>query len=90
LPRQDLLEFQAQKAFRAGDEAGGRHILESLLEEFPRQDQARAHLPDLLRYGGEPDRAISLVKDGLHLDPQDDTLLNVPMTHSSRWPPFRF
>ena len=35
LPRQDLLEFQAQEAFRAGDTPRGDRILESLLQEFP-------------------------------------------------------
>jgi serine/threonine protein kinase/tetratricopeptide (TPR) repeat protein/TolB-like protein len=77
LPRQDLLEFQAQEAMRAGDEAGGRHILESLLKEFPRQDQARAQLALSLYSADEPDRAISLLKDGLQLDPRNDILLNM-------------
>jgi serine/threonine protein kinase/tetratricopeptide (TPR) repeat protein len=77
LPRQDLLEFQAQEAMRAGDEAEGRHILESLLKEFPRQDNARARLALSLYSADEPDRAISLLKDGLQLDPRNDILLNM-------------
>ena len=76
LPREDLLEFQAQEAFRAGDPARGHQILESLLQEFPRQDQARAQLALSLYSAGEPDRAISLLKDGLQLDPKDDIFLN--------------
>ena len=76
LPRNDLLEFQSQEAFRAGDPMKGRQILESLLQEFPRQDQARAQLAQLLNSAGQPDRAISLLKDGLRLDPRNDLFLN--------------
>ena len=77
LPRQDLLEFQAEGAFRAGDLAGMRQILESLLQEFPRQDDARQGLSRLLFSVGEGDRAISMLKDGLQLDPRNETFLNV-------------
>jgi tetratricopeptide (TPR) repeat protein len=77
LPRHYLLEFQADQAFRAGDEVGGRQILESLLQEFPRQDQARGRLARSLFGAGEPDRSISLLKDGLQLDPRNDTFLNL-------------
>jgi serine/threonine protein kinase/tetratricopeptide (TPR) repeat protein len=76
LPRNDLLEFQANQAFRAGDEARGRQILESLLQEFPRQDRARAQLARSLNSAGEPERSISLLKDGLQLAPRNDTFLN--------------
>jgi serine/threonine protein kinase/tetratricopeptide (TPR) repeat protein len=77
LPRKNQLEFQAEEAFRAGDEAGGRQILESLLKEFPRQDDARVELEESLRHGGEPDRAISVLKDGLQLDPRNEGFLNM-------------
>jgi serine/threonine protein kinase/tetratricopeptide (TPR) repeat protein len=78
LPRKDQLQFQAEKALRAGDQAGGIQILESLLQEFPRQDDARQELSRwLLFYEGEADRAISMLKDGLQLDPRNDTFLNV-------------
>src|SRR5271157_1259197 len=77
LPRQDQLEFQADQAFRAGDDAGGRKILESLLQEFPRQDLARLQLANSVYVNGEPDRAISLLMDGLKLDPRDDSFLNI-------------
>ena len=76
LPRKYQLEFQANQAFLAGDDAKGRQILESLLQEFPRQDQARARLANSLSAAGEPDRAISLLQDGLQLDPRNDTFLN--------------
>jgi tetratricopeptide (TPR) repeat protein len=77
LPRKDLLQFQATEALRSEDLAGGRQILESLLKEFPRQDQARAGLAGLLAFEGESDRAISVLKDGLQLDPKNDELLNM-------------
>jgi serine/threonine protein kinase/tetratricopeptide (TPR) repeat protein len=77
LPRKNLLEFQAEEANRAGDRAGEREILESLLKEFPRQDDARVDLAESLRHGGEPDRAISVLKDGLQLDPRNEEFLNM-------------
>jgi serine/threonine protein kinase/tetratricopeptide (TPR) repeat protein len=76
LPRKNQLQFQAEEAFRAGDQAGGRQILESLLKEFPRQDDARVQLADSLRGVGESDRAISVLKDGLQLDPRNEGFLN--------------
>jgi tetratricopeptide (TPR) repeat protein len=76
LPRKDLLEFQAEEAFRAGDQSGGSQIFESLLQEFPREDEARTRLSTFLVSAGEENRAISLLKDGLQLDPRSDFLLN--------------
>ncbi len=76
LSRKDLLLFQAETALRAGDTAGERQILESLLQEFPRQDFARAMLVHALLATDNTDRAISALKDGLQLDPRNDTLLN--------------
>ncbi len=76
LPRQDLLEFQAQEAFRAGDTPRGDRILESLLQEFPRQDDARAALAQSLFGLGENDRAVAVVKAGLQLDPRNEIFLN--------------
>ena len=70
------MEFQAQEALRAGDQAGGKQILESLLKEFPRQDQARAQLSQMLLSAGEADRATTVLKDGLQLDPRNETFLN--------------
>jgi len=77
LPRKNQLQFQAEEAFRAGDLAGGRQMLESLLKEFPRQDDARVELADSLHHAGEPDRAIVVLKDGLQLDPKNDGFLNI-------------
>jgi serine/threonine protein kinase/tetratricopeptide (TPR) repeat protein/TolB-like protein len=76
LPRKDLLEFQAQEALRAGDQAKGEQILESLLKEFPRQDQARAELSQWLLSEGETDRAVTILNEGLKLDPRNEIFLN--------------
>jgi serine/threonine protein kinase/tetratricopeptide (TPR) repeat protein len=77
LPRKDQLDFQANEAARAGDQAGSRQILESLLKEFPRYDVARSSLARSLVSTGEVDRANSLLKDGLQLDPRNDEFLNL-------------
>ena len=76
LPRENQLEFQAQQAAMAGDDARETQILESLLKEFPRADLARAQLANTLFSAGEEDRAMSLLKYGLQLDPKNDTFLN--------------
>jgi len=76
LPREYQMAFQAQEAVRAGDEVGGQKILESLLKEFPRQDEARAGLAESLRQAGAPERAVAVAKEGLQLDPKNDSLLN--------------
>jgi len=76
LSRKDLLLFQAETALRAGDLSGERQILESLVQEFPRQDFARAMLVHAFLATDNTERAISVLKDGLQLDPRNETLLN--------------
>ena len=76
LPRKDLLWYQAEKAFRAGDIASGKQALESLLKEFPREDNARARLATRLNAEEQTDRALAVLKEGLDLDPKNETLLN--------------
>jgi serine/threonine protein kinase/tetratricopeptide (TPR) repeat protein len=77
LPRKDQLEFQANAATRAGDAAGARQIQESLVKEFPRYDVARSALARSLVSTGEVNRSISLLKEGLQLDPRNDEFLNL-------------
>ena len=77
LPRMDLLEFQAQEASRSGDVAKQQQILRALLEEFPHQDLARAELAMSLFNSGELDAGISTLKEGLQLDPRNETFLNI-------------
>jgi TolB-like protein/TolA-binding protein len=76
LPRQYQLEFQSEEANLAGDSARQRQLLESLLKEFPRQDDARQELAQSLLGAGEMDRGISVLKDGLQLDPRNEIFLN--------------
>jgi serine/threonine protein kinase/tetratricopeptide (TPR) repeat protein len=76
LPRQSLLEFQAGEAYLAGNSAHGDQLLDSLLKEFPRQDEARAQLAQSLFSEGDSERAISVLKDGLQLDPRNEIFLN--------------
>ncbi len=77
LPRKDQLRFQAEKAFRAGDDEGGRRALESLLGEFPRESEARGRLSQTLLRLNQPERALAVLGEGLALDPKDDFLLNM-------------
>ena len=77
LPRKDLLSFLAEKAFRAGDDAGGRAGLAKLLEEFPREDDYRSYLAQKLLGVGEISQAIPVLETGLKLDSKSESLLNV-------------
>jgi eukaryotic-like serine/threonine-protein kinase len=76
LPRKDLLQFQAAEESVAGDTAGYRNTLESVVKEFPRDDDSRSILSNSLLSIGEADRAVSLLKSGLQLDPKNESLLN--------------
>ncbi len=76
LPRQDLLEYQALVAARAGDSARRQEILESLVKEFPRDSHGRFQLASLYRDELEFDRSVATLKNGLQLDPKDEQLLN--------------
>lgn len=76
LPREILLQFQAGEALRSGDIAGGKQKLESLLEEYPRQEGARLQLSRILSTEDETDRSIAVLKEGLQIDPKSEDLLN--------------
>jgi tetratricopeptide (TPR) repeat protein len=76
LPRKELLEYQAGKAVQSGNLAGGRQILESLLKEFPRDDNARMQLAQSFYNVGQIDSCIALLKEGLGLDSRNDLFLN--------------
>jgi serine/threonine protein kinase/tetratricopeptide (TPR) repeat protein len=76
LPRQDLLEYQAIEAAQAGDVAKQKEIYESLIQEFPRDSEARASLARLLNGSGEAGQSVSVLQAGLKLDRKNETLLN--------------
>ncbi len=77
LPRKDQLQFQAQRALRAGDFDGQRRALESLLSEFPRDSEGRLRLAQAFLRENQSERSIALLRQGLALDPKDEDLLNV-------------
>jgi serine/threonine protein kinase/tetratricopeptide (TPR) repeat protein len=77
LPRVDLLEFQATEASLSGDTAKQQQILQGLLQEFPRQDDARSGLSQSLLNTGDIDASIAVLKDGLQLDPRNESFLNL-------------
>ncbi len=77
LPRKYQLWFQAQQAIRAGDSERGTEALGSLLKEYPREETARAQLAQRWMAASEPQRAIEVLKEGLQIDPRNETLLNI-------------
>ncbi len=76
LPRKALLNYQAQKALRAGDSEASIRALEALVAEFPRDSDGRAGLARAFGFQNQEDRALAVVREGLALDPKDETLLN--------------
>ncbi len=77
LPRQYQLQYQAELASEAGDDARKQEILESLVKEFPRDDLGRVQLANLYLQMMYVDRAVTTLKDGLQLDPKNEELINV-------------
>ncbi len=76
MPREESLEFDAYRDLWNGDTDKGRKVLETLVGDYPRQDEARAYLADVLRYQGEAAHAVQVLDDGLRTDPRNTTLLN--------------
>ena len=76
LPRKEALFYQMQRAQGGGDPEGRRQAAEMLVTEFPRDSDARAELMRALRWLGEYERALSVARDGLALDPRDELVLN--------------
>ena len=77
LPRREQLLFQANQASRSRDLEGLVHAEEAVLAEFPRESDTRSSLGVLLLNLNQPDRAISLLREGLASDPKDDDLWNI-------------
>ena len=76
LPRKDRLSYQAYKAGGAGDREGARRAREALLAEFPRESDVRLSLVYSLEGENQAERAVSVLQEGLRLDPKDDSLWN--------------
>jgi len=84
LPRKEMLLYQRQRAVAGGDLEGWRQAAEMLVTEFPRDSDARAALSGALNTLGEDERAISVARDGLALDPRDELMLNV-LCYTQTW-----
>jgi tetratricopeptide (TPR) repeat protein len=76
LPRKDQLAYRAIKAAFAGEREGARRAREALLAEFPRESQVRLSLSLSLLAENQAERAISVLEEGLRLDPKGDSLWN--------------
>jgi len=76
LPRKEMLFFQTQRARAGGDWEGWRQAAEMLVTEFPRDSDARGGLTYALMTLGEYERALSVARDGLALDPRDEEMMN--------------
>jgi eukaryotic-like serine/threonine-protein kinase len=76
LPRRQALLFDASQAERSGDIEGVLRAYNSLLQEFPRDIEARIFLGFGLSAIGQPDRSVSLLNEGLRADPKDEELWN--------------
>ncbi len=77
LPRKEQLRYQAARGFSAGDLEANLRAREALLAEFPRESGARPTLAFGLNYLNQGERALAVLREGLALDPKDETLLNL-------------
>jgi len=77
LPRRELLRFEVHKASRARDPEAMMRALEAAIAEVPRNMDARGTLAVMLAGMNQPDRAISVLREGLAIDPKDEALLNI-------------
>ena len=77
LPRREQLLFQVNQAGRSRDPEAVVRALESVIAEFPRQSDSRASLGVILLSANQPDRSISILREGLTYDPKDESLWNI-------------
>ena len=77
LSRHEQLLFQVGQARRAGDWEAMIRALESIVAEFPRESSSRATLAVLLQTVDQAERAVNILREGLAIDPKDESLLNI-------------
>jgi tetratricopeptide (TPR) repeat protein len=77
LPRHEQLLFQLGVARRTRDTEGMISVLESIVAEFPRDRTSRGSLAVMLQRVDKAERAVTLLREGLALDPKDESLLNI-------------
>jgi eukaryotic-like serine/threonine-protein kinase len=76
LPRYDQLALQVLLAGRSGDQEATLNARRALVSEFPRSTEDRGTFASVLDYDGKPQEALDILKQGLALDPKDESLLN--------------
>jgi serine/threonine protein kinase/Flp pilus assembly protein TadD/TolB-like protein len=76
LPRKNQLQFQIDQAFRSADQNQAIQLMQSFLAEFPRDSNQRAGLSIVLTNLGQADKAVTVLREGLALDPKNEDLLN--------------
>jgi eukaryotic-like serine/threonine-protein kinase len=77
LPRHEQLLFQVGQGRRARDREAMIRSLESIVAEFPRDSNSRASLAVLLQGVDQAERAVNILREGLVIDPKDESLLNI-------------
>jgi eukaryotic-like serine/threonine-protein kinase len=76
LPRYDQLSLQVLLTGRSGDQEAALNARRTLTSEFPRSTHDRGTFANVLDYDGKPQEALDILKQGLALDPKDESLLN--------------
>jgi eukaryotic-like serine/threonine-protein kinase len=76
LPRYDQLALQVLLASRSGDPEAVLNARRTLVSEFPRSTDDRGTTSEVLNYDGKSQEALDILKQGLALDPKDESLLN--------------
>ena len=77
LPRHEQLLFQVGLGRRARDREAMIRSLESIVAEFPRDSNSRASLAVLLQGVDQAERAVNILREGLAIDPKEESLLNI-------------
>jgi tetratricopeptide (TPR) repeat protein len=77
LPRYEQLLRQSFNSQRAQDPELGAQALQEMIAEFPRESDARGALAQVLSTLNRREDSLRVLREGLELDPKDETLLNV-------------
>ena len=76
LPRYDQLSLAVVEADRSNDVDASIRARQALLAEYPRDSVMRGTLALQLSGSGEQDLALSVYREGLALNPKDESILN--------------
>jgi serine/threonine protein kinase/tetratricopeptide (TPR) repeat protein len=76
LPRYEQLSLDIVNADRTGDLAAAIQARRALLAEYSRDSLNRGFLASALSRLGKNEEALAILRDGLALNPKDETLLN--------------